>query len=210
MNKVKEFKAILELLYNVTNEKEYAIEILKALETEEEILAMKELLEQFPEIVLSEIYDALHEISKGRFKKEFAKARYLKQAYLYKPDAESLAKLLEQLQEDGVYSLVEWNLTDEELEKMENAEVGDTVHIKTKVNPALFTSEDGETIFAYLYTSEIEIPKVRYSEYAVQQTSMNYILALVKSIKDAAGKRVALLLDYDSDDNIVVTDDMLL
>lgn len=210
MNRVKELKEIGEYLTRISMSKGFIKEVLMAVQTEEEIIGMKKLLVESPEIVPAEVYDALIELTNGRFEKEFVQARYLKQEYLRNPGEESLNRLLKQLEEDKIYSLAEWKLTDEELETMEQAEVGDTVHIATEVLPSLFTSEENEAIIIYAYTSDIEIPQEYFTQYAIYQTSMNDIIALVKSIKNTIGKKVVVLLDYDSDDSLAITDVMLL
>ena len=209
VDKEKAFELLAVYLQNISNDREFIKEVLEVPQTDEDIMELKKLLEQFPDLVPAEVYDFLIKLTAGGFSKEFVKARYLKQEYLREPSKEALSRVLAQLEEDKIYLLSEWELTEDELKIMGTSEVGDTVHIKTNINPALFTGEDEETIYLYGYTSELEIPQKRYKEFTIQQISMNYIYVLIKTFNEAIGKRVVLLLDYDSDEYVEVTDEVM-
>lgn len=86
--------------------------------------------------------------------------------------------------------------------QFEEAKPGDTLHIETEMRPALFFDEE-ENILIFAYTSQMEIPQKHYKETVIKKTSLNFILTLIRSIRNT-GKNTFLLLDYDSDDYLEI------
>lgn len=182
MNKVHELKEIANYLLKITPKKAFAIEIMSAVESEEEIMSLKTFLINGPELVQSEVYDYVSKLTNERFVKEFVKSRYLKQEYLMSPSADRMKQLIEQLEADGVWILMNWNLTNEEKRSFEEASMGDAININTPAEPVLLSKKDNDTVIIPIYTSEEEIQRVRYEKYMVQKTSFTYVKELAKAI----------------------------
>lgn len=54
----------------------------------------------------------------------------------------------------------------------------------------------------------MEIPQKHYRGTVIKKTSLNFILILIRSIRNT-GKNIFLLLDYDSDDYLEISGDYL-
>lgn len=209
MNNVHELKEIAKYLLKITPKKAFAIEIMSAVESEEEIIGLKTFLINGSELVQTEVYDYVSKLTKGRFVKEFVKSRYLKQEYLMSPSADRMQQLVEQLEEDGVWVLMNWNLTKDEKRRFEESSIGDIINIDTSAEPVLFSKKDNDTVIIPIYSSEEEIQRVRYDEYMVQKTSFAYVKELTKAVCGTIKKDTVLALDIDSDDYIEISQDMI-
>lgn len=205
--KIGKYRELIKYLFKVTSDKDIVVEIIKALQTQEEIEKLEKCLKDLPYLVLAEVYDKVSDITEGRFQKNFVRARELKKGYLKNMDDQILIQLIKCLQEEGVFCLYDWDLTDEEKYLFEEAKPGDTLHIETEMRPALFFDEE-ENILIFAYTSQMEIPQKHYKETVIKKTSLNFILTLIRSIRNT-GKNTFLLLDYDSDDYLEIPGDHL-
>lgn len=200
--KIGKYRELIKYLFRVISDKDIVVEIIKALQTQEEIEKLEKCLKDLPYLVLSEVYDKVSDITEGRFQKKFVRARELKKEYLKNMDDQILIQLIKCLQKEGVFCLYDWDLTDEEKYLFEEAKPGDTLHIETEMRPALFFDEE-ENILIFAYTSQMEIPQKHYKETVIKKTSLNFILTLIRSIRNT-GKNTFLLLDYDSDDYLEI------
>lgn len=197
---------LLDMVLDVETGKE----VLSALETNEERMALKEKLASCPALVASEVFDAVHQITNGRFTKEFVPARRAKQEYFKDSTDENLMKLLKFLYEDYVWTLYTWDLTQEEENAFRNAKEGDVIHIDTPRFPGLFEKPHGGRVFIPAYTSELEIRKERMKEFDRQQIDFRNLVNVMRVFREQLGRDAVIVVDPDSDDEVEITEEMIL
>lgn len=91
-----------------------------------------------------------------------------------------------------------WDLSEDEIAEVENAELGSSVHIEGSPIPAIFEDEDVECL--YVFTSMDTLPEDFRQEYAIEEHSMNYIYALMCAIEKVLGKEIMLSIDPFADE----------
>lgn len=203
------FKGMTEQLLQIAHEKEFAVEVLQALKTDEEMKYFSVFLENNPQLVQAEVYEELEHITNGRFHKEFSRLRLLRNQYLEEQSENSLKCLIDALCEDGVIVLCKWDLSGEEESLMESAEVGDTVHIESKPIPLLFEDEETSEVGCYVFTSELEISQESRSQFARCKWSFQGIIDLIKKMKLIGHREIVIYLDGESDQEVIITGEML-
>ena len=67
--KIGKYRELIKYLFKVTSDKDIVVEIIKALQTQEEIEKLEKCLKDLPYLVLSEVYDKVSDITEGRFQK---------------------------------------------------------------------------------------------------------------------------------------------
>lgn len=75
---MEKYRELIKYLFKVTSDKDIVVEIIKALQTQEEIEKLEKCLKDLPYLVLTEVYDKVSDITEGRFQKNFVCARELK------------------------------------------------------------------------------------------------------------------------------------
>ena len=193
-------KRITTLLLDVWRDKDFAVEILNALEKHtdagEEFISF---LEEGTELVPSEIYEKVSEITRGTFVKELPEVCMAKNRCIEDPSDENWRLLFNALESADLIFACEWALTEEEKTAFESSNVGDTIHIETEVRPIILVDDVNRIPMIPVYSSEYEISReYRNGEYALQNVSWNYALAAFDSCVKVLGDTM-IILDIDSD-----------
>lgn len=207
--KVKIYKEMAERLIEIAAEKDFVTEVLRTLENDKEIMALKELLDKGYELVQAELYEELKVITNGRFHKDFSKLRVLRNIYLEEQNESSLKRLIDALCEEDVIVLCNWDMTADEEEKLKEAEIGGTVHIESKPIPALFSDEDSPKIACYVFTSKMEISQKSRDVFAICQCPFENLIDLIKKYQLIAGEEIIIYLDGESNQEVIITRKML-
>ena len=107
----------------------------------------------------------------------------------------TVEKLQNLLTEYGVkyYCVYDWNLTDEEKIKFENAEIGDDIHIETPMVPVVI--DEGDGYFIGMYTDKNEIPEELIKEKTIQYESFESFLISCKASATVLKDDVRLVLN---------------
>ena len=193
-------KRITTLLLEVWRDKDFAIEILNALEkhtdASEEFISF---LEEGTELVPSEIYEKVSEITGGEFVKEFSEVCMAKNRCIEDPSDENWRLLFNALESANLIFACEWNLTEEEKAAFESSNVGDIIHIETETRPVILKdAETGEAIIP-VYSSIYELNREYHSDkYALENTGWSFALNMFNSCRKILGGAV-IILDIDSD-----------
>lgn len=139
---VQKAKRITSLLLDVWRDKDFAIEILNALEKHtdacEEFIAF---LEEGTGFVQSEIYEKVSEITGGNFVKEFPEVCIAKNRCIENPSDENWRVLFNALASANLIFACKWDITEEEKATFENSNVGDTLHIETEIRPIILVDD---------------------------------------------------------------------
>ena len=193
-------KRITTLLLDVWRDKDFAVEILNALKKHtdagEEFISF---LEEGTELVPSEIYERVSEITGGTFVKELPEVCVAKNRCIEDPSDENWRLLFDALGRANLLFACEWDLTEEEKASFENSNAGDTIHIETEVRPIFLVDDVNRKPIIPVYSSEYEISReYRSEEYALQNASWNYALAAFDSCVKVLGDAM-IILDIDSD-----------
>lgn len=181
-------------------DKDFAVEILNALKKHtdagEEFISF---LEEGTELVPSEIYERVSEITGGTFVKELPEVCVAKNRCIEDPSDENWRLLFDALGRANLLFACEWDLTEEEKASFENSNAGDTIHIETEVRPIFLVDDVNRKPIIPVYSSEYEISReYRSEEYALQNASWNYALAAFDSCVKVLGDAM-IILDIDSD-----------
>lgn len=193
-------KRITDQLTKVWPNKEFIVEVLKALENhEDECEDFILFLEKSPGLVPSEIYEIVSAVTDGSFIKEISKVCAAKNQCIANPCDENWRILFEILKDASLFYACEWDISDDEKTAVLQSDVGDTVHIETKTRPVLLRHMDTGEVIIPVYTSEYEIKReYRSDEYALETDGWSYALKLYEVCKDIFGRAV-IVLDIDSD-----------
>lgn len=207
---VRLVKRITTLLLEVWRDKDFAIEILNALEKHtdacEDFIAF---LEKGTQLVPSEIYERVSEITGGTFVKELSKVCIAKTRCIEDPSDENWRLLFDALASSKLIFVCEWNLTEDEKAAFENSNVGDTLHIETEIRPIILEGTTGRKLVIPVYSSEYEIGRMyRGEEYAIQNSSWNYALAAYDACVKVWGD-ATIILDIDSDKCLEINRDLI-
>lgn len=203
-------KRITTLLLDVWRDKDFAIEILNALEKHvdagEEFIAF---LEEGTELVPSEIYEKVSEITGGAFVKEFPEVRVAKNRCIEDSSDENWRLLFSTLERADLIFAYEWNLTEEEKMVFENSKINDTLNIETEIRPIILVDDVTRKPMIPVYSSEYEICReYRSEEYVVQNISWNYALATFDSCVKVFGDAM-IIFDIDSDKRLEINRDII-
>lgn len=202
-------KILGEKLLNVYPNKDFVVEICKALDSNEEFSAVNQQLDENPDMVVNDIYELVASVTGGRFAKELPEIRMAEKKYLDDSSEENLRELLSMLENITLYMPFDWDLTEEEREAFTSAEIGDDVHIETPLQPRLFVDEEEGYIVFPLFTSEEEIPRIISSEYAIQTVPFGAIVNTMKnSIKDLE-RDFVIGIDGFSKYGVIITEEMV-
>ena len=207
--RIAELKTIGKRLTTIYPDKGFVREITTNINTEEEITLLNSILERSPEIVASEVYDALIQIKDGGFEKDFTVARYRKRDYIKEPSQNRMFNLLDQLEKDGVICLERWSLTDKEEEAFERASIGDTLYIDTKREPFFHITSDKQKALIPIYSSNLEVFYKRRRMFAISKVPLLYIVRLAEAVRKTLGIEPVVLLDFDSDDWVKITEESI-
>lgn len=94
-----------------------------------------------------------------------------------------------------------WELSDEENNAVESAEIGDSISIDSMMIPAVFETDDGYSFFAF--TDAKEIPEECAAEYAIVEISVEMILQEMQMVASILGKELVLELNPFSEDSSI-------
>lgn len=100
-----------------------------------------------------------------------------------------------------------WDISPEDAGLVENAGIGDTVHIEEPLVPVVFQVEEEFSLFAF--SAESEIPGSYTAKYAMVKTSPERIVAEMMAVAATLGKTPLLLLDPFSDNCREITMEQL-
>lgn len=209
MEKMEELYDIGNCLLAVYPDKKFVKEVLTHLETEEEILGMKDILFKSPEIVPSEVYDALIGLKKGNYEFSFCEARSKKRQYIQEPTADNMNSLLDQLEKDGLVYLEKWDITKEEEDLFIESNIGNTVTIETTPEPFFYMTEEKNKILIPVYTSSLEILNERRKVFSTTTVPFSRVRKLQEAIKTVMNIETVLLLDFDSDDRVDIKEEAI-
>lgn len=194
-------KALIDIakkLGEIYSDKDFLIEILKRLQEHEELIELfYNRIKDCPAMVASEIYDILHLLTNGTFKKEFPKIRESKMRYLECENEENKNLFLESLQTANLYLPCIWKLTEEEEEKFNMANVGDSVHIDSPCFPVVLNGEKG--LVLPVFTSGYEIPQVCRRKYTIQNCTWNIVKKWYMVLEDHIDGEIKIAIDLASD-----------
>lgn len=114
----------------------------------------------------------------------------------------TVEKLQNLLTEYGVkyYCVYDWDLTDEEKIKFENAEIGDDIHIETPMVPVVI--DEGDGYFIGMYTAKSEIPEEFISEKTVQRQGLETFIINCKASATVLKEDVRLVVNPYSESNV--------
>lgn len=201
-------KALTEELVKVWQDKDFIIEVMNAIDGDltiaNEIIAF---LRIGPELVPMEIFDKISTLKQG-FIKERSEIANAKRNYLSAPCEANMDLLIKAMQNNKLFHVYEWDITEEEKEKIKTTKMGNSVRIETPMIPVVLT-DDSDNIFMSLYSSQYEIGrKYRPEPYCNQEESFEYVKLTLKAIKMIEGK-VAIILDPDSDDELIIPEDIV-
>lgn len=197
---VKMAKRIAILLSEVWKNKEFVVEIMNALEKHpEEYNDFILFLEKGTELVPSEIYEKVTEITGGTFVKEFSEVCVAKKRCIDNPSDENWIVLFDALDNAQLVFVCEWNLNGKEKNILEKSKVDDIVCIETEIKPIIFEDEESRKAIIPVYSSIYELRRDFYGEgYAMKNTSWSNAIHLFNSCREVLGD-AAIVLDIDSD-----------
>lgn len=207
---VQTAKRITTLLSDVWRDKDFILEIMNALENHfEECEDFILFLEAGSELVPSEIYEKVSEITNGEFVKDFSDVCTAKNRCIENTCDENWFLLFETLKKSTLLYVCEWDLTDEEKAAFENSDVGDTIHIETKTRPVILQDTDTGTAIIPVFTSAYEIKReYRGDEYALESTGWNCALRIFDSCRKVLGDAL-IVLDLDSDKCLEIDQELI-
>jgi hypothetical protein len=117
--------------------------------------------------------------------------------------------LLDQLEKDGLVYLEKWNLTKKEEALVAGSNIGDTITIETSPEPFFYMTEEKNKVLIPVYTSSLEILNKRRKTFSTTTVPFSRVWQLQETIKSVMNIETVLLLDFDSDDWLDITDDVL-
>lgn len=207
---VNQAKRITKLLQDVWCNKDFAIDILKALENHTDVAeSFITFLEEESELVPSEIYEKVMDITEGTYVKEFSGVCVAKNHCIEKSSEENWQLLFNALNKADLIWVCEWDVTEEEKNALKNSNVGDIIHIESNIRPVILSDKSTQKAIIPVYTSEYEIDrKYRSAEYALETVDWSYTLSLFDSCLKVLGDAM-IILDIDSDKCLKINQDII-
>ena len=203
---IRDAKPMTERLVQIAPDKAFCIEVLKALQNQEQVDAMREFIDNSPALVRSEVYDYLVSLTDGAFSKGYCELKQMLRSYL--KGTTELSMLLDCLKTSDIHMPIKWNLTPDEKKQFENASFGDSLHIETKEEPIILKYE-GDGIAFPIFTSEYEAPGEWLREGAWMRVKGGFVTELMMRLNKELTREVVIYLDHFSDECLVITADML-
>ncbi len=208
-SRIRVYKQLTKILWDYGFDKENAMTILGALDSEEEENLLKDFLETSPNLVESEVYDYMIRLTNGRFQKEFNSARSAKRRYMNGHNERDLHLLLAELEKSLVYTIEKWNISKEEETRLKDAEAGDTIRIESRREPVLLEDSEKDRILMPVYTSDMEISADKKREYTVSSMSFQSIVTYMCRLSECLSRDAALILDGDGKEPLIIPGSVL-
>lgn len=205
---VKAAKSLAEELNKIWTDKGFVREVLDVIDGDLNLaIKLTSILQASPEIVPMEVFKVLSELKVG-FSRESSELAKAKLACIDNPCDENWMLLLNALQNNKLFHVYVWELTEEEKAKFKATEIGKSVYIETPMVPVVL-SDENERILMPFYTSQYEIGRqYRQELYCNQEESFEYAKLTIKTIKTIEGP-IAIILDPDSDDKFIIPEEIV-
>lgn len=199
MNMITITKEIAEYLCKISSDKEFVSEICKAAYPNHlyELLAY---LKKNPYLVRSEIFDYMIKITGGDFQHKFCDLRKARITFKKDPSEENFNALFECLYNSELYIVETWDLDEDEIDLIKNAHDGDTVNLKDKRCPKVYTRADNDKDYFMVFSSEDEIPQKIWNEPGLLITRADIThLSYFAAIGTLENMQIGLSIDHYSD-----------
>lgn len=201
----QKMKELLESLFQIWEDEDFAIEIINVLKENMHIADnFLDFLNNETALVPSEVYDKLTILTAGEFVKEFPTIRHAKKACIDCTEQFKWEKLFTELSKAELFMVCEWKLSEEEEKLILNADIGDTLHIKSPVEPLLLMDNTKNVPIVPVYTSTYEIPsEYRKRDFVIRSVDWKYVQVTFNACKKVM-KDALIILDIDSDDYLEI------
>ena len=207
--KINSYKEILPYLFQVSQDKEFAIRVLKALDSEKEEQQLLDFLRESNNVTVADVYEKMNELTDGKSSFSFGNGLLAKRLYMGDPSEDNLRELIRVLIEEGVFTIETWNLTKEEEKRFADAETGDTIVVDTRSTPALMCDEEAGDIMIPIYSSEDEISSFNKENHSIRKRSFDQIVMWLQNLTDSLERNASIILDGDGKESVVLTYDQL-
>ncbi len=109
-----------------------------------------------------------------------------------------------------LYLAYEWDLTDEEIKRLEATECGGSVELDTSPFPVVFPDDKDKTWFLIAFDSIEKASDDFLQKYAIQEHSVDFVLVIMKAFYKLRHKNIVLAVNlYDKKRECITMEELI-
>ena len=204
---VKSYKTILPYLCQVSQDKFFLVRVLKKLDSKTKEQELLNFLKESSKVTVEDVYEKMNELTGGSFSVSNRPVQIAKKVYMEDSSDDNLCYLIRVLIGEGVFTIENWNLTEEEEKRFAGAVIGDTIVVETNSIPVLICDECSGDIMISIYSTENEISAQNKARYAVRMRSFNRIVEWFRKLSESMDRNIRIILDGDGMKSVILPKD---